>query len=224
MFPKKGNLFPGGNDRDDASQYYSEMIAAALRAELGNSHRATKTVMRWTGASERTVKHWFAARHGPGGEYLIVLMRESEAVFEAVLGAAGRRDAVVAARVLAAHGALVDVMGLVEQVGFGLAEAGLMGAHQAGGVAEGDLDDRDDDRMNDRNPRSAGLLPHGSLNERQRWYLDALAAGKEVRADDLRRRWDVSEKTARRDVAALKKRGMIEFVGSFRRGRYRLLR
>lgn len=67
-------------------------------------------------------------------------------------------------------------------------------------------------------------LPHGSLNQRQRWYLDALAAGKEVRADDLRRRWDVSEKTARRDVAALKKRGMIEFVGSFRRGRYRLLR
>lgn len=224
MFPKKGNLLPGGNDRDDASQNYSEMIAAALRAELGNSHRATKTVMRWTGASERTVKHWFAARHGPGGEYLIVLMRESEAVFEAVLGAAGRRDAVVAARVLAAHGTLIEVMGLVEQAGFGLAEAGPMGVHQAGGMAEGGLDDRDDDRIDDRNPGSAGLPPHGRLNHRQRWYLDALAAGKEIRVADLRRRWGVSEKTARRDVAALKYHGMIEFVGTRRRGRYRLLR
>ena len=54
--------------------------------------------------------------------------------------------------------------------------------------------------------------------------LEALAAGEEVRAVDLRRRWGVSEKTARRDVAALKDRGMIEFVGSLRMGRYRLRR
>lgn len=59
------------------------------------------------------------------------------------------------------------------------------------------------------------------FNPRQCWYVDALALGKAVRADDLRRRWGVSEKTARRDVAALKERGMIEFVGALR---YRLLR
>jgi DNA-binding IclR family transcriptional regulator len=62
------------------------------------------------------------------------------------------------------------------------------------------------------------------INLRQHWYLDALAAGRDVRADDLCRRWSVSEKTARRDVAALKRRGMIEFVGSRRSGRYQLSR
>jgi DeoR/GlpR family transcriptional regulator of sugar metabolism len=34
----------------------------------------------------------------------------------------------------------------------------------------------------------------------------------------------VSEKTARRDMAALKTRGMIEFVGPLRTGGYRLSR
>jgi hypothetical protein len=35
---------------------YREAVAAALRAELGPTHQAIKTAMRWTGASERTVK------------------------------------------------------------------------------------------------------------------------------------------------------------------------
>ena len=223
MFPKKGNLLPGANDRENGSTNYAAMIAASLRMELGNSHQVAKTVMRWTGVSERTVKHWLAARHGPGGGYLIVLMRESEAVFEAVLSAAGRRDAVVAARVLAAHGAMTEVMGLVERDGYGPAEVGSMGANRGVGPAESALDDRNGDRFNDRSLRHGGLPPGGQLNQRQRWFLDALAAGKEMRAAGLRRRWGVSDKTARRDVAALKERGMIEFVGTLRRGRYRLL-
>jgi hypothetical protein len=224
MFPKKGNSFPGGNDREDDSPNYAAMVAAALRAELGNSHRATKTVMRWTGASERTVKHWFAGRHGPGGEYLIVLMRESEAVFEAVLTAADRRDAVVAARVLAARGTIAEVMGLVEREGPGLSNVGSLGVDPHDGPAESGLDDRNNDRINDRNQTPVAPPREDGLNPRQRWYLEALAAGREVRVDDLRRRWGVSEKTARRDVATLKYRGMIEFVGPLKTGRYRLLR
>lgn len=115
MFPKTGNVFPGGNDRESSSTNYAAMIATALRTELGDSHRATKTVMRWTGASERTVKHWLAGLHGPGGPYLIVLMRQSQAVFESVLTAADRRDAFVAARMLAAHGSMVEAMRLFNQ-------------------------------------------------------------------------------------------------------------
>ena len=41
-----------------------EAIAAALVADLGQTHRAIKTAMRWTGASERTVKYWMSAERG----------------------------------------------------------------------------------------------------------------------------------------------------------------
>ena len=67
-------------------------IAAALRDELGLTHRAVKTAMRWTGASERTVKYWIAGERGPSGEHLIALARHSDIVFHMVLMLANRQD------------------------------------------------------------------------------------------------------------------------------------
>jgi hypothetical protein len=40
-------------------------IAYALRNQLGTTHQATKIVMGWTGAGERTVKNWLAGISGP---------------------------------------------------------------------------------------------------------------------------------------------------------------
>ena len=62
MFPKEGKVLPNRDGRGQAEIHYATAIAAALREDLGGTHQATKTVMRWTGASERTVKNWFAAR------------------------------------------------------------------------------------------------------------------------------------------------------------------
>lgn len=71
---------------------YRTAIAAALRDELGLTHRAVKTAMRWTGASERTVKYWIAGERGPSGEHLIALARHSDIVFHMVLLLADRHD------------------------------------------------------------------------------------------------------------------------------------
>ena len=80
MLPKTGQKFPGGNDRDGRRATYTGIVADALARELGSTHRAAKILMGWTGAGERTVKHWLAGAHGPGGGHLLVLMRESEEV------------------------------------------------------------------------------------------------------------------------------------------------
>lgn len=53
-------------------------------------HRAIKTAMRWTGASERTVKYWFAGERGPSGEHLILLTRHSDAIVLVLLALAER--------------------------------------------------------------------------------------------------------------------------------------
>lgn len=71
---------------------YRTAIAAALRDELGLTHRAVKTAMRWTGASERTVNYWIAGECGPSGEHLIALARHSDIVFHMVLLLADRHD------------------------------------------------------------------------------------------------------------------------------------
>jgi hypothetical protein len=86
--PKRGNSLP----LLATGMAYEQVISAALRKELGSTRYTAKTLMRWTGAGARTAKHWLAGSAGPSGVHLIALMRSSDAVFEAVLELAGRRD------------------------------------------------------------------------------------------------------------------------------------
>jgi hypothetical protein len=91
MFPKTGKKFP----RDALpAPTYATLIADILKTELGNSHQAHKTLMRWTGANERTAKNWLSGSNGPSGEHLLHLMRNSDRVFEFVLKLS-RRPAVL---------------------------------------------------------------------------------------------------------------------------------
>lgn len=59
-------------------------------------------------------------------------------------------------------------------------------------------------------------------NRRQLWFLAELAIGRNVKAADLALQWNVTDKTARRDIRALKARGRIVFIGPRKTGRYRL--
>jgi len=91
MFPKTGKdllkyeLSKGGD--------YASTIAGILRAELGPTHQALKTLMRWTGAKERTAKNWLSGANGPSGEHLLKLIRNSDRVFECVLALSDRKAA-----------------------------------------------------------------------------------------------------------------------------------
>jgi hypothetical protein len=48
--------------------------------------------MRWTGASERTVKGWLSGANGPCGEHLVELMAKSDEVWDALRGLANRQS------------------------------------------------------------------------------------------------------------------------------------
>jgi len=61
-------------------------------------------------------------------------------------------------------------------------------------------------------------------NERQRWFLAQLSRGKPLKAQDIASHFDVTEKTARRDIADLKARDLIEFVGAPKTGFYQLVK
>jgi hypothetical protein len=88
---------------------YPAAVAHALQRQLGGTHQAVKTVMRWTGASERTVKNWFAGSSGPSGEHLADLARHSDEVLAMFLALAGRQRTGVAIK-------LVDVRNRIAAV------------------------------------------------------------------------------------------------------------
>lgn len=115
MLPNTGNKRP--NLRGDAD--FAILMAQALRAELGSTHRAVKTAMRWTGASERTVKHWLAGTHAPRGSHLVRLVRHSDRVLGDFLLAAGRSDVVVAVELAALRSRLLEMVELIDRRGTG---------------------------------------------------------------------------------------------------------
>ncbi len=111
--PKMGTIVPNtiaaGRDRVQ----YAGMVATALRKDLGNTSSAIKAVMKWTGASERTVKYWFAGIRGPSGEHLLILARHSDAVVSGFLLLAGREHGFAAGKLAVARGKLNELCGLL---------------------------------------------------------------------------------------------------------------
>ena len=110
MFPKKGNNFPNRIRTTNPKVRFAGAIAAALRAELGNSHQAVKTVMRWTGVNERTAKNWLAGTSGPRGEHLIELIRHSDSLLDAVLRLANRDQSIASRKLVRARGVLIEAI------------------------------------------------------------------------------------------------------------------
>ena len=114
MFPKMGKTFPNKDGTNLDRLEYQAAIAAALKRELGGSHRAIKTVMRWTGVSERTSKNWIAGSHGPAGEHLIQLLRNSDEVVATVLSLSARTELQITVGLHEARESLLQALGTVD--------------------------------------------------------------------------------------------------------------
>lgn len=185
---------------------YSDLIAVALRTELGDTHRAVKTVMKWTGASERAVKNWLAGDTGPHGPYLIKILRHSNAVLETIL-AASRRKALLEFFIQSTGGpANADQ----------ITKFGSIHSAKSGAVYTGEDSDPNGGPVHDP-------VDDPDLNKRQRWFLTAIVEGRRVSARTIVSEFAVSEKTAKRDIAGLKARSLLQFMGTRRRGRYKPL-
>lgn len=116
MFRKRGNILHAGGHGGGQDLNYAAIVAAALREELGGTHQAVKTVMRWTGASERTIKNWLAGTSGPRGEHLVVLIRHSDHVLDTILRSADRTQSITAHRFLKARDLLARTVKQIDEL------------------------------------------------------------------------------------------------------------
>jgi hypothetical protein len=114
MFPEKGKELPRASRGPGGGGEFEREIAAALKCELGSTHQAVKTVMRWTGASERTVKHWFAGTHSPSAQHLVALARDSDAVLMYFLTAANRPAWSIGSGLISIRSKLLDLVEMID--------------------------------------------------------------------------------------------------------------
>lgn len=202
MLPKKGKKLPPWEGALAGRQAYAEIIATLLRQEHGDSHRAVKQLMRQTGASERTIKHWLAANHGPDNVYLLRLIATSPVIRAFIQGVIE----------MGVRGPQRPDRELLElRAGSTSHAPGHVGSGQI--AADDPINDPERDRIND--PMTE------PLKRREQWFLERVVRGIRTTAGDIERHWGVSPKTARRDIAALRSAGLIHFAGARRNGRYR---
>lgn len=204
MLPKKGRRLPKWKGALAGRQAYAETIAELLKREHGGTHRAVKQVMRLTDASERTVKHWLAAQHGPDTVFFLRLLTNSPVIRAFVIG-------------------LIESSQAVGQERQASDQQTARRSPKAPDAQPVRHDRPRNDRITDPITDPINDPINGALNERQRWFLDRVAAGHFCRADDISADWEVSLKTARRDIAGLCSSGRIRFVGARRNGRYRII-
>lgn len=202
MLPKKGRKLHPWNGLAKSAKDYAELIADALRREHDDTHRTVKTIMRWTGASERSVKNWLSGESGPSGYFLMRLCIRSAAVRALVT-----ELLVVPGMPPRSHG-----NGKIQAVPSTPTNAISLP------LLEGDVaGNRDTIRDIIRDMDVPNRHP---LNERQAWFLLRVGHGDRFLAEDLAVHWRVSERTAKRDIAVLKDWGLIQYVGTLRRGYY----
>lgn len=111
MVPISGTAVPATNK--EMRRRYAACISKALGDELGQSARAAKTIMRWTGVSERTAKYWLAGAKAPSGCQLILLAKNCDAVLQEFLRLSGRDLYEVSIELDAAEAALTRAAAIV---------------------------------------------------------------------------------------------------------------
>ncbi|WP_084437849.1 hypothetical protein [Shinella sp. HZN7] len=206
MLPKKGRKLPLWTGVLGGREAYAKTIAGLLRKEHGDSHRAIKQLMRQTGASERTVKHWLSAQHGPDTVYFLRLVISSPVIRAFVLG-------------LIESPAANPLTAPVDRLSLAKAREAYAAGEAAGFGPATAAQKNDPERVLERDP--INVPDPIELNDRQRWFLARVAEGSRCGAREIVAVWQVSLKTARRDIGALQKAQLLEYVGSRRKGRYR---
>lgn len=206
MLQKKGRKIPAWKGALAGREPYARTMAELLGRELGDSHSAVKRLMLQTDASERTVKHWLSAQHGPGTLHFLRLLVSSPVVKAFVLG-------------LIEGPASRQISGRVDRFSQLIAKDAYLAGEVAAGAStpvNGKSDPKDDpnrDPIND--PETV------ELNERQHWFLSRVAEGGRCGATEIMAMWKVSLKTARRDIRGLQQAKLLVYIGSRRKGRYR---
>ena len=205
MLPKKGKMLHLWEGLAKSPKDYAELIANALKEEHGDTHRSVKTIMRWTDASERSVKNWLSGESGPSGYFLMRLFAKSAAV------------RALALELIADASAQPHTPQVATGIDLGTDDRPGTQAETSADYGDiiGDIYGDIDVTIN-----CSGTA---RLNPRQKWFLERVARNEKCTAEDIASHWDITLRTAKRDIALLRDDGRIIFVGSRRLGRYVML-
>lgn len=175
-------------------QKIGEKVAEILRQEYAGKSSPMKNISSKTGITSGTIRKWYSGRKPPHLAHFLILAQNYPAILRMFLGAVG-------------HDYLIQHIQPQKQ------------------ALEMLVQPQKKEPETDKNvPINVPInsWPMG-LNERQAWFLTELSHNVRVTAEDIASHRNVTEKTAKRDIADLKARKLIRFVGANRTGHYQVI-
>lgn len=179
---------------DCLEQKIGEKVAEILRQEYAGKASPMKNISSKTGITADTIRKWYSGRKPPHLAHFLILAQNYPTILCMFLEAV-RHDYLIP------H---------IQPQGQG---------------SEITVQTRKKEPEVDQNvPINVPInsWPAG-LNERQIWFLTELSRSIRIAAEDIARCKNVTGKTAKRDIANLKARRLIRFVGAKKTGSYLLL-
>lgn len=171
-------------------------ISTALRQDYGELTSAVKRIGRITGVHPRAIRNWYEGRNVPNSVHLLMLAQHSPNVLRVLLQLIG-------------HGYMAEFISWEFSPVNRPSKAILIsnGANIYG------------ERLFTINVTLAPQTA-AKLNQRQLWFLGLIQRGHEVRPADVSEVWKVTLRTAKSDLAGLKRLGLVRFVGARKNGLY----
>ena len=189
-FEKEGHLLPTPLPVG-LERILAEEITRILRLEYAGIPSPVKRISLKTGIAVATIRKWYSGRNLPRMAHILVLTRCYPEVLILLLKFSG-------------HDYLCPYVFSPEQ---------MVDAHFTAAAPT----ETSGENVPINVPINSWPV---DLNERQVWFLIALGRDSRVVASDIAARWKVAEKTAKRDIANLKTRGLVAYVGARKTGKY----
>ena len=182
-----------------SDEILSKIIAFSLRQDFGCGESAVKKIGRKTGTNLRAVRNWYEAKNTASTKHFVALVQISPTLKR----------------------------WLLEDILICNPEANSEEKRNSKNVKVSALipswitDIYTDTNVGINVPRN---VPIKNLGVRQEWFLVQLRNGQRSSAQDIAAYFNVKIRTAERDIAGLKDRGHITYIGSRRSGYHRILK
>ena len=177
----------------ELEQEITTKIAGALRQKFRKSSTAVKSIANETGGALATVKKWYEGRNPPSLGHFLMLCRHYDEILKAFLNLSG-------------NGYLIAFIRSKD------VSEPILPDHEAGGISV------------ENDPENVTInVTIRSLNKRQRWFLDKVRHRITPTIEEFVDRWNMTKRTARRDISELLHRNLIKRVGSKKNGRYEVV-
>lgn len=175
----------------------AQAVAKALRQDYEELPSAVKWIGRKTGAHPRAIRNWYEARNAPNSAHLVMLARSSAHVLRVLLE-------------------LIERVDLAEYCERDFSDPSLrvLPLHRKSSPK---FYGEKSFTIKVAVKPSVAIL----LNQRQLWFLGMLQEGADIRTGDIASIWGVTNRSAKADIAHLKKLGLVRFVGAKKNGHYR---